>query len=315
MPNEGDAWRYTLDVLGRFHEHVAAERSGPFPTAPEPWPGTLLKRALAPIPEEVDELIGSYLQSAQLLGERVAELHSALAGGAGHEPPSAPEPFTPHGRRATYQSLRNLTGRTMRLLRGALGTLDDDDRAAAERVLAAEGRLLRRFRELADRRLTSLRIRTHGDLHLGQVLFTGRDFLIIDFEGEPGRAMSERRNPRTAMRDVAGMLRSFHYATASAVREQVARGVIEAGSAGERDLDLWTRRWYDGVAATFLGAYLVRAGDAPWLAADRDELTLLLDTCLLEKALYELTYELNNRPSWAPLALRGLLELLESVPE
>ncbi len=315
VPNEGDAWQYTLDVLDRFHERIVAERSRPFPEAPEPWPGTLLERAAAPIPADVDELVGSYLQSAQLLGERVAELHMVLAGGGGHEPASAPEPFTPHGRRATYQSLRNITGRTLRLLRASLDTLEDDDRAMAERVLAAEGRLLRRFRALADRRVASLRIRTHGDLHLGQVLFTGRDFLIIDFEGEPSRAISERRNPRTAMRDVAGMLRSFHYATVSSAREQVARGVVEPGSPAERDLELWSRRWFDGVSAAFLGAYLDRVGDVPWLASDRDELAMLLDTCLLEKALYELGYELDNRPTWVPLALRGILELIETVPE
>jgi maltose alpha-D-glucosyltransferase/alpha-amylase len=314
VPNEGDAWEYTLDVLDRFHEDVIVNRARPVDTAPEPWPGGLLDRALAPIPDDVDELVGSYLQSAQLLGERVAELHLALAGSGGHEPPSPPEPFTPHHRRSIYQSLRNITGRTLRLLRASLGGLPESDRAAAERVLGAEDEILARFRVLVGRRLRSLRIRTHGDLHLGQVLFTGRDFLIIDFEGEPARSLSERRAPRTALRDVAGILRSFDYAVHASLREQVARGVVEEGSAAEREVGTWSRRWRDGVSAAFLGAYLRRVEGAPWSPADREEIAVLLDTCLLEKALYELGYELNNRPSWVGMTLRGLGDLLDDAP-
>jgi maltose alpha-D-glucosyltransferase/alpha-amylase len=314
VPNEGDAWEYTLDVLDRFHEDVVVHRVRPVDSVPEQWPGGLLDRALLPIPDEVDELVGSYLQSAQLLGERVAELHLALAGTGGHEPPSPPEPFTPHHRRSVYQSLRNITGRTLRLLRSSLGGLSEPDRDAAMRVLAAEDEILARFRVLVGRRLDSQRIRTHGDLHLGQVLFTGRDFLIIDFEGEPARSLSERRAPRTPLRDVAGILRSFDYAVHASLRDQVARGVVEEGSPAESALAVWSQRWRDGVSAAFLGAYLRHVEGAPWSASDREEIAVLLDTCLLEKALYELGYELNNRPSWVGMTLSGLLDLLERPP-
>ena len=155
------------------------------------------------------------------------------------------------------------------------------------------------------------RIRIHGDLHLGQVLFTGRDFLIIDFEGEPARSLSERRVKRTPLRDVAGMLRSFHYATVTALLDAVARGLVEADSDAARELEAWGGHWNDAVSAAFLGSYLEAAGDAPWIPADPDALALVLDTSLLEKAIYELAYELNNRPDWVTVPLRGIRDLLD----
>jgi len=310
VPNEGDAWTYTLDALDRFHEQVVVSRVRSEEAAPpEPWPGDLIQRAAEPPPADVDELVGSYLQTAQSLGRRVAELHSALAGDGGHEPVTPPEAYTPHSLRSSYQSLRNLTGRTMRLLRAAMADLAEDDHIIAQRVLAAEERILGSFRLLVGRRLTSQRLRIHGDLHLGQILFTGRDFLLIDFEGEPARSLSERRAVRTPLRDVAGMLRSFHYAGQTSLREQAARGLVEEGSPAAHDLAAWSRRWYEGVSAAFLGAYLEEAAGRTWLATDPEETALLLDTCLLEKALYELAYELNNRPTWVGVALRGLDEL------
>jgi maltose alpha-D-glucosyltransferase/alpha-amylase len=312
VPNEGDAWQYTLDALSRFYEEVVTERIQPGAAPPPAWKGSLLDHAERPVPEETDELVGSYLQSAELMGRRIAELHGALAGDAIDG--LAPEPFTPHYQRSVYQSMRNLTGRSMRLLRRTLPTLGEREREAAEHVLSIQDELLRRFSGLIDRRLTAKRIRCHGDLHLGQVLFTGRDFMIIDFEGEPARSLSDRRVKRTPLRDVAGMLRSFHYATFTALLDQSARGLVEADSPAAIELEAWGRHWYDAVSAAFLGEYLRAAEGAPWLPEDRDELALLLDTSLLEKAVYELGYELNNRPPWVPIALMGLRDLVKATP-
>ena len=315
VPNEGDAWQYTLDALGRFYEEVVTDRIGPG-AAPPPEPAAegLLARARGEIPEEVDEVVGSYLQSAELMGRRLAELHAALAGD-GSDSALAAEPITPHYQRSVYQSARNLTGRTMQLLRRTLPTLGERERAEAEELLAREGDVLRRFSALLDRRVRAARIRIHGDLHLGQVLFTGRDFLIIDFEGEPSRSLTERRVKRTPLRDVAGMLRSFDYATVTALLDAVARGLVDGDSDAARELDAWGRHWNEGVSTAFLGAYLEAAGDAPWIPADEGSLALVLDTALLEKAVYELAYELNNRPDWVPVPLRGIRDLLDGGVE
>ena len=307
VPNEGDAWQYTLDVLGRFYERALTERVQ-VGAAPPDGPGSsLIDRALASIPEETDELVGSYIQSAQLLGTRVSQLHSALAADS-LDAAFTPEPFTPHYQRSVYQSMRNLTARALQLLTAALPDLEGRAREDADALLGAESALLARFARLTAGPLAAKRIRCHGDLHLGQVLFTGRDFVIIDFEGEPARSLSDRRVKRSPLRDVAGLLRSFHYATFAALLDQSARGLVDLDSDAARDLERWGSSWRDAVSAAFLGAYLAEADGAEWIPAERDDLEMLLDTSLLEKAVYELTYELNNRPTWVPIALRGLRE-------
>jgi maltose alpha-D-glucosyltransferase/alpha-amylase len=309
VPNEGDSWQYTVDVLGRFLERSVTERIEPGLPAPDRATETLLDRALRPVPEEAAEMVGSYLQSAALMGRRVAELHAALAADT-VDPSLAPEPFTPHYQRGLYQSLRNLTSRAMSLLRRQQAKLDAAAAEQAAAVLAADKALLARFQTLTAQPIQAMRIRCHGDLHLGQILFTGRDFMIIDFEGEPARSLGDRRVKRSPLRDVAGVLRSFHYATFTALLDAENRGLVEPGSDAARDLEDWGRAWNDAVSEAFLGAYLEHAADAAWIPADREALRVLLDTSLLEKAVYELTYELNNRPAWVSVALTGILDLV-----
>jgi maltose alpha-D-glucosyltransferase/alpha-amylase len=136
------------------------------------------------------------------------------------------------------------------------------------------------------------------------VLYTGHDFVIIDFEGEPTRSLYERRLKRLAMRDVAGMLRSFSYASQAALRTQPVTGEKMA------ELGAWARFWVDSVSAEFLKTYLATAGKASWVPQSQDDLELQLTTMLLEKALYELRYELNLRPDWVRIPLRGILDLV-----
>jgi maltose alpha-D-glucosyltransferase/alpha-amylase len=309
VPNEGDSWQYTIDVLGRFLERSVTERIEPGLPAPDRATETLLDRALRPVPEEAAEMVGSYLDSAALMGRRVAELHAALAADT-VDPALAPEPFTPHYQRGLYQSLRNLTGRAMQLLKRQLPKLSDEAAAHASLVLGSEKALLARFQALTAEPLQASRIRCHGDLHLGQILFTGRDFMIIDFEGEPARSLGDRRVKRSPLRDVAGVLRSFHYATFTALIDAQNRGLVEPASDAAHQLEDWGRAWCDAVSEAFLGAYLAEAGDASWIPEDRDGLHVLLDTSLLEKAVYELTYELNNRPAWVSVALLGIADLV-----
>jgi maltose alpha-D-glucosyltransferase/alpha-amylase len=204
--------------------------------------------------------------------------------------------------------MRSLTKKNFRLLRHKLGSLPADVRAQGEAVLAAEEQVLARFGRLLERRVTTERIRCHGDYHLGQVLYTGKEFVILDFEGEPTRSISERRLKRSPLRDVAGMLRSFQYAAYARLLEEQ-----ETGGVGEGDLALfqgWGRYWERWVSAAFLQAYLDRAGTASFVPGDREDLAILLEAFVLEKAVYELDYELNNRPDWVRIPLQGIGQIL-----
>jgi maltose alpha-D-glucosyltransferase/alpha-amylase len=310
IPNEGDAWRYTLDSLGRFFDRVAmswgqtaaaATAGGVVPAEP------LTALAERELGADDFERIGTYVPTVRLLAERTAELHIALASGRGKD--FAPEPFSELYQRSLYDSMRSLTKKNLRLLRSRLAACPEAERPAAEWVLAAEERILDRFHRLTSRKLAAERTRVHGDYHLGQVLYTGRDFVILDFEGEPARSLSERRLKRSPMRDVAGMLRSFQYAAYVALFEEVASGVssAEAGPA----LESWALYWERWVSAAFLQAYLNRVRGAEFLPASAEEREILLDTFLLEKAIYELGYELNNRPDWVRIPLQGIRQILD----
>jgi maltose alpha-D-glucosyltransferase / alpha-amylase len=178
----------------------------------------------------------------------------------------------------------------------------------ANRLLEQEPDVMARFRTIIEEKVNGFRIRVHGDLHLGQVLYTGNDFHITDFEGEPIRPLSERRLKRSPLRDVAGMLRSFHYAVHAALIEQQERSNIADDD--RQELQRWADCWYAYVSAAYLNGYLTVMDSSPVLPGDRAELAKLLDAYLLEKAVYELGYELGNRPAWAVIPLQGLLQLL-----
>ena len=177
--------------------------------------------------------------------------------------------------------------------------------AQRETVQQADAQL-RDLRAMRDRRITAMCTRIHGDYHLGQVLYTGKDFIIIDFEGEPARPISVRRLKQSPLRDVAGMLRSFHYAVYTTLLEQAADIRPEDLAA----FDPWARVWYLWVSAVFLKAYCAVAGQGAFLPQTREECQVLLDAYLLEKVLYELRYELNSRPDWVNVPLQGILDLV-----
>jgi maltose alpha-D-glucosyltransferase/alpha-amylase len=168
--------------------------------------------------------------------------------------------------------------------------------------------MVERFGALLNGKIPATRIRCHGDYHLGQVLYTGKDFVILDFEGEPARPLSERRMKRSPFRDVAGMLRSFHYAAYASLYEEAEEGVVQAAVLPA--LETWALDWERWTSATFLKAYLDRAWGASFVPPSREELSMLIDVYLLEKAVYELAYELNNRPGWVRIPLQGIRQIL-----
>ncbi len=309
VPNQGDAWKYTLDILDQYFELALTRREVQQPPVPQEPLVTLSEAAL---PSLAQETIGSYLASVQLLGQRTAELHLALASDA-TDPHFAPEPFSTLYQRSIYQTMRSHAARSFPLLRRRLRELPQTVRSDAQRVLEREGDVLRRFQAILGRKIMTMRIRCHGDYHLGQVLYTGKDFVIIDFEGEPARPLSERRIKRSPLRDVAGMLRSFHYAAYAALFDQEAEGVYASHPEALAALEPWARFWYLWVSAVFLKTYREVAHQASFLPRAREELQVLLDAYLLEKAVYELGYELNNRPDWVRIPLQGILQLLEAA--
>ena len=255
--------------------------------------------------ELAGETIGSYLGVAQLIGVRTAQLHRALA--SVDDPAFAPEPFTALYQRSLYQTLRNQASSSFATLRQRQDLLPESVRPQATAALGLSDQAMAEVRKLISSRSTAMRIRTHGDYHAGQVLWTGKDVVIIDFEGEPGRPLSERRFKRSALTDIAGMLRSFHYAAYGTLLNPRLGGAVRPEDVGR--LERWAAFWYLNVAAAFLGAYIDEARGQPFVPADEVELRTTLELAMLQKVLYELSYELNNRPDWVSIPLRGLLDL------
>jgi maltose alpha-D-glucosyltransferase / alpha-amylase len=300
VPNEGDAWSYALDALGDYYEQVLASATrDAAPTPPSPL------AAIPPEPpsDEARDLVGTFLLNAEMLGQRVAELHLALASDTS-DPAFAPESFTTMYQRSLYQAIRSLAARMLRRLRTRF-----PDVPGADELLGRERAVFERLDSLLRAgRIGGMRIRTHGDFHLGQVLWTGSDFVMIDFEGEPARSLGERRIKRSPLADVAGMLRSLDYAAEQALRAPSTAMLVPDDP--RRVLGDWGRAWRRWTSAAFLGRYLDVAAAGQLVPDDPDDARRLLEALVLEKAVYELGYEIDNRPEWIGTPVRGILELL-----
>ncbi len=307
VPNHGDAWHYTLKALAAYYgqaQSAAGIRLGKLPHA------SILALADGDIPSDAKQGIGSYLESARLLGVRTAQLHVALSA-AQDQPAFAPEPFTGGHQRELVESTLDLIARTFQSLRQQRERLPQGMHEEVSKVLKLEERLRQRVSLLVRFKISAMRTRIHGDYHLGQVLFTGDDFVIIDFEGEPARPLRERRSKNSPLQDVAGMLRSFHYAAYAPLLAEISgRQVTQAGP---NPLDFWAQYWQTWVSATFLKAYLRTSASASSVPQSREELAVLLDAYVITKAVYELGYELNNRPCWLRIPLQGVSKLLDAA--
>ncbi len=299
--NQGDAWTTTVDAVLRYFESAwESLESQPAPLDAHP----VHERTRRDVPDIARDTIGAYLGLARVLGQRTAELHRALASET-DDPDFQPVPFSLLHQRSLYQSARGLLGPTFHRLRRHLDRMSADTRELAVAVLDERAALDARLRRIHRRKIEAARVRTHGDFHLGQVLVAAGDFLFIDFEGEPARPLAERRRKRSPLRDVAGLLRSFDYAAAAALRSERLRP-----EDAER-LVPWARAWVQWVSAACLDGWRQGADGASFMPADDDGFVTLLEFHLLEKSIYEVAYELDNRPDWLPIPLRGLLELLD----
>jgi maltose alpha-D-glucosyltransferase/alpha-amylase len=303
VPNQGDAWSFTLDSIDRSFSDALALKSK-LQTLPELAPAL---RPISPhsVPQVVRDFIGPvYMQMIDLLGQRTGDLHLALIS-LSQSSDLAPEPLSLLYQKSLYQSIRALVLQVFGELDANLRSLDPPTAESVRRLLAERKTILNRVHRIMDRKITAMKMRTHGDYHLGQVLYTGKDFVIIDFEGEPNRTVTERRLKKPALRDIAGMVRSFHYAA----HVSLLQGATQQGIDIEY-LRHWADLWYTYVSGLFLHAYLKSVSGTRVVPNDENDVAVLLETFVLEKAVYELGYELNNRPDWLMIAVRGVEQIL-----
>ncbi len=296
VENEGDGWKWFQEELARYFEHHAPVV---FPFAAP----TVLDFAAQPPGQFVRDQVGFSLDFAALLGRRTAEMHLALAASTGH-PDFSPEPMAGLDFGELAGNLRVLAVGVLDRLKENLARLPDDFVEQGGLLLSRRRQLLGAFQALGDLQSGGLKIRIHGDFHLGQVLVTKGDFVILDFEGEPARSLTERRMKQSPLKDVAGMLRSFSYAAQSALIAYQTRHPDN-----EERLVRWARLWEHSTTGEFLRAYRAASAGALIVPSDAKAFKVVLDAFLLDKALYELQYELDHRPTWIRIPARGILSL------
>jgi len=284
VENQGDAWTVTSAYLDRFVEEQR-----------------LLARSEHP--GESEEQV-PYLRYMSQTGMRVAEMHVALAGSVEFAD-FKPEPTRPEDVKRWIENAAVRAERVFEVLRQRRETLREADRLLVDQALAQRAKLRDRLSALLPRHIDGLNIRHHGDFHLGQMLIVKDDIFIIDFEGEPRRTLAERRGKAPAARDVAGLIRSIDYSATAALERALKVAPDEDGK-----LAAALAEWRDRSVAAFLGAYRETMTDQRLWPADPNAAERMLDFFLLEKAIYEIEYELAHRPDWLRVPLTGMLRIL-----
>ena len=311
VANQGDGWQWFLDQLDGYFASVAS-----LPAPPEfVAPGFLYEKELL---REAIEHASTSMTAAALLGRRTAEMHLALATPT-EDPSFAAEPLTTDDLTADSRRIDAQITFTLEALKTKLSSLKDLTADDAALLLSRRINLFARSHAITSSASAGQRIRIHGDYHLGQTLRTGvmsadsanedGDFVLLDFEGEPARSLAERRQKQSPLKDVAGMIRSFSYAAHSAL-DRYLNTARESGSAADAaKLAEWAIFWQNSASAEFLRSYRETIASNPVLLPSPQQSQSLLAAYLLEKALYELLYELNNRPAWLRIPLAGILTL------
>src|SRR5579862_1074037 len=296
--NNGDAWDYTLRQFAAFREKAPARLDS----------GANLRA------EEIsDEWFGPYLNDAERLGEISAEMHLALASDD-RDPDFAPESWSGPRQQESVAQRCEAARQIFELLRRNISRLRQSLQAEAKAMATRESEVVQIFQSALSGNFGGMIMRVHGDYHLGQVLHTPSDFVVIDFEGEPARPIAERRAKQSPLKDVAGMIRSFDYAAHSG---DLARSAEPQHLKVDREVDhddqaALSEAWRSRVAQQFVRGYVARAGQARFLPNTSEQFASLLKIYLLEKAIYELQYELNSRPDWVGIPLGGIKRMLAS---
>ena len=287
VQNQGDAWTAVVEGLDRALEDLA-----------------LLQDEEVSVETDLEGLYGFPLDLAGRLGTRTGELHRAFATPT-DDPAFATEPITRDDIARWSQTLREESDRVLSELEGMIGSLSETACQHATNLLGARQALSDRIDAIASTPPLGIKTRIHGDYHLGQVLVSKDDVIIIDFEGEPRRTLAERREKSAPLRDAAGMLRSLDYAASAAVDRFATR----KGEPPDRVMAVATA-WRNRASRDFLSAYVEAVRGVPIYPADRQAAESLLDLFLLQKGFYEIAYEAANRPHWLSIPLRNVIDLL-----
>ena len=298
VANDGDGWKWTVEELERYYETSAAVT---FPENASDELGDPLELSARPTSQVARDHVGIYLDAAAMLGRRTAELHLALASPT-DDPAFAPEPLTADDLQALLADVRAQAVQVFDVLKERVSHLPDETIEIAASVLSRRRRILDHLGALKFEGLRTQKFRIHGDYHLGQVLRVKTDFVILDFEGEPARSLASRRSKQSPLKDVAGMLRSFSYAAHGTLINYTARHPEDLAR-----LEPWADLWERFASAEFLRAYRDTALGADFLPASDAGFQKLLDLFLLDKALYEILYEMNSRPAWVRIPMLGMM--------
>jgi len=311
-PNQGDGWTLALEELARYYENCATVA---FPESGSAAAGDVMDLAEQEPSQVARNHVGIALDSAARLGRRTAELHLALASPT-DDPAFTPEPMSASDVQSLLASLRKESSAVLDLLKDSIAGLPDDLTDLAGLVLGLRRQILDSFRlpsgneggnaagHAAGEGAFGQRIRIHGDYRLGKILQAKTDYVVFDFEGEPARPIAERHVKHSPLKDVAGMLRSLGYAAYAGLIGYTARRPEDWES-----LEPWARLWERSAGAEFLRAYRSAVQNAPLVPPADGNFRRLLAIHLLDKALNELSYELNNRPTWVRIPLMGILSL------
>lgn len=278
--NQQDAWSTTGDYLNDF---------------------------LYGVPNRMFAINEDVFEQVALLGRRTGEMHAALYA-PGVAPTFAPEKITDEYRQFLVKRFSDLLERRYNLLVDNYLNLDLPTQKLAWIFMEAKEMIDEFTQEILHRPLDSLRIRIHGDYHLGQVLATDGDYIIIDFEGEPESSISERKIKHSPLKDVAGMVRSYHYAVAAKLFNSTETENMDA-----EKLQIVSDRWFKLIRDTYLDAYFETFGYPHALFKNNNEINFLLLVYLLEKAVYELGYEISYRPSWVKIPLKGIVDVIREI--
>jgi maltose alpha-D-glucosyltransferase/alpha-amylase len=309
IPNQGHAWHYTLDSLGQFFEGALTRKEQDLP---EPDGGRhALELSGTEFPQAAHEAIGTYFDSARLMGRRTAELHVALASDPDN-PDFAPEPFTEHYRLALQHALLGLLAQTVQQLRGKISDLPESERPDAQTLLDQQDRLRAMLRAICETRIHSVRIRIHDDLKLNRLLHTGNDFVFIGFEGQAGRPLSERRIKRCPLRDVAALLGSLQAAADAVLDDRVPGVKVRPETASA--LESRAAYWFKWVSAAVLQGYVQAIDRKLPLAQSDSTLRALLDVFLIERSLDDIRQALQSETPSIRSPLHVLLRVLRTGP-